>query len=506
MRFAYRRLWDSLGRTFLLALSSAICTGAQAQSETPLSAASRALQSIDIAVGEGRGLEGNPRIVGGTEAREGQWPSMVVLFRKTGDTRAEQGCGGSVIDRRWVVSAAHCFGETESDPRRIATSYFAVENTVDLQRGGRRLAVSRIIVHPDYTRDPNGPSDVALLELTDDAHSPRQALAAGPRASAFLQPAAIATAVGFGGTKAVSVNEISSPNYAALQQFSTRLLQVDVPIVAPEKCKGTYPKLHADGQFCAGYDEGGKDSCQGDSGGPIYMHDKVRRFVQIGIVSYGKGCAQPNAWGVYTYVGYFRDWIRGYVPNAVFEGDAPAAQPGPVVAGAGSPALQQIVVQQPPAPPSQFAQVTVEVLPGNVVRFDQLIRIRVTSSIAGRLLVFNREENGQAVLVFPSRASRAAQAGRQLETIKAGETIVLPSAGSGFQLRAGPPAGENNVIAVVLPEGARTADIAERYGNLSPIADLDRVFVDLAQQTKDIRVDDGKSDRAVGQRSYRIVP
>ena len=50
---------------------------------------------------------------------------------------------------------------------------------------------------------------------------------------------------------------------------------------------------------CAGVEAGGKDSCQGDSGGPIVDSSTTL----VGLVSWGEGCAEAGAPGVYTRVG-----------------------------------------------------------------------------------------------------------------------------------------------------------------------------------------------------------
>lgn len=57
--------------------------------------------------------------------------------------------------------------------------------------------------------------------------------------------------------------------------------------------------------LCAGYTSGGKDACQGDSGGPL-----VSGSTQVGIVSWGRGCAAANYPGVYASVASLRSWIQ----------------------------------------------------------------------------------------------------------------------------------------------------------------------------------------------------
>ncbi|WP_407700718.1 trypsin-like serine protease [Streptomyces endophyticus] len=67
--------------------------------------------------------------------------------------------------------------------------------------------------------------------------------------------------------------------------------------------------------LCAGYKQGGKDACQGDSGGPLMQPiwsptSHKTYFYQIGVVSYGKNCAEANFPGVYSRVTHFIPWIE----------------------------------------------------------------------------------------------------------------------------------------------------------------------------------------------------
>lgn len=103
---------------------------------------------------------------------------------------------------------------------------------------------------------------------------------------------------------------------------SNVLQELQLPILDNSECKEQYKvqgKLLSDAQFgdaviCAGVLTGGKDSCQGDSGGPMTMPifdaNCGFRYYQIGIVSYGLGCARTDTPGVYARIQHFVDWIQ----------------------------------------------------------------------------------------------------------------------------------------------------------------------------------------------------
>ncbi|CAD1474762.1 unnamed protein product, partial [Heterotrigona itama] len=89
----------------------------------------------------------------------------------------------------------------------------------------------------------------------------------------------------------------------------TYLRSVNLPLIPPESCPvpGVDDKVH----LCAGMlEEGGRDACQGDSGGPLLCNNK-----QIGIISWGKGCARPNSPGVYSRVDLYLSWLNETILN-----------------------------------------------------------------------------------------------------------------------------------------------------------------------------------------------
>ena len=82
-----------------------------------------------------------------------------------------------------------------------------------------------------------------------------------------------------------------------------------MPLVGLETCRRALaPRPVSDHMFCAGFRAGGRDTCQGDSGGP-YMIAVEGRWHLLGVISWGRGCALPNRYGVYMNVGFYHNWI-----------------------------------------------------------------------------------------------------------------------------------------------------------------------------------------------------
>ncbi|XP_069744643.1 transmembrane protease serine 7 isoform X4 [Narcine bancroftii] len=243
----------------------------------------------------GNKMQHQSRIVGGSNAQDGEWPWQVSLLFS-----GSPYCGASLITKQWLLSAAHCFqGEKMSDPR----SWIAHLGMHTQGNARFKSELKRILVH-EYYNGRNYDYDISLLKLKTPWPD-RSTLTIQPicvPSLAQIIPNGERCWVTGWGQKQEKDN--SDP---------TVLQQAEVEIINQSLCRSTYG-LITPRMLCAGLLSGEKDACRGDSGGPLSCQEKVGgRWFLTGIVSWGHGCGRPNFPGVYTRVSKFAAWIQQHV-------------------------------------------------------------------------------------------------------------------------------------------------------------------------------------------------
>ncbi|KAG1650943.1 Serine proteinase stubble [Nymphon striatum] len=240
------------------------------------------------------------KVVGGSQANPGQYPWVVsIRLQANALLNPVHFCGGVIIGRKWILTAAHCIARYKSSrfTIRVGSFYRSNDNDPLLED----FKVKKIILHPSYTY-PNYYNDIAIMKLD------RSITYKGSHVLPICLPPHESDYVG--------VNAIVA-GWGWLDEDRNKLMQpntlhhVVLPVRDHATCQGFYTKRRITllrTQLCAGFKEGGKDSCQGDSGGPLLWEENGQTYV-IGIVSAGIGCARPKLPGLYTKVSHYRTWI-----------------------------------------------------------------------------------------------------------------------------------------------------------------------------------------------------
>ena len=240
----------------------------------------------------GRGTNSVNKIVGGVAAKTGDW-GWQVGFKAFGSLI----CGGSVINRNWVVTAAHCivYGD-------IASYYSVDVGFTDRSRPNswsitRKL--SKVISHPSYD-ERKLINDIALAKMDSPVNF--------DTVNYHITPACIPD-----GNEDYAGRTGYVTGFGTLfsgGSVSSKLRQVDVPVKSASFCENRfkYNNINSRTQVCAGESGLGRDTCQGDSGGPLVVKSQVDgRWHLVGLTSYGPNpCGEG---GVYTRLSGFQNWI-----------------------------------------------------------------------------------------------------------------------------------------------------------------------------------------------------
>jgi secreted trypsin-like serine protease len=275
-----------------------------------------------------------PQIMGGYEAPAGAWPWMTALLDANNSNNYQaQYCGGVLIAANWVLTAGHCVEGLSAGDIDVAVGVHDLATW-----SGTRIAVKRIVLHPNYVdynaNDKNSlANDLALLELNSTSGQTPITIYSGASVQGFDSRllGQTTTLAGWG-----------LADTATTWYYPSKLQQVNLPVVTDSYCNNPYGVTLTDSQVCAGYSVA-KDACRGDSGGPM-MFQVDGQWAHVGLVSYGADCEEYGGkYGVYTRTSAYVDFIKQYVPKAKFTA---GATPSPTTTPQSLPWLMLLLHQE----------------------------------------------------------------------------------------------------------------------------------------------------------------
>ncbi|CAG0878650.1 unnamed protein product [Darwinula stevensoni] len=258
------------------------------------------------------------KIFGGRKTQPGQFPWAVLLAYPSmfgGAGAATFDCGGTLISKRHVLTAAHCVIDRSLRLKNIAFVRVGEHDvSKEGESGHRDIRVRRAIPHPDYVGPPNFYNDIAIIVLQDeltfsDHIAPICMPVLGDRE--LLDRNAPLKVIGWGSTEKSS-------------RGSEVLLQADVPVADDATCATGYQEFGIvfDGemQLCAGGQQG-TDTCAGDSGGAAMFllsglpPPATPKFVLGGVTSIGSTQCGTGLPGLYTRVQHYLPWITNNIQS-----------------------------------------------------------------------------------------------------------------------------------------------------------------------------------------------
>uniref|UniRef100_A0A182M071 Peptidase S1 domain-containing protein n=1 Tax=Anopheles culicifacies TaxID=139723 RepID=A0A182M071_9DIPT len=244
-------------------------------------------------------------IVNGATSKDGYWPWHVALFRN--DARSfYYACGGTILDQRTVLTAAHCLTTSNGIIERQRLVVQVGRNRLSLaSKRSQELDVSQLIIHPGFN-ERSIQHNIALIKLATDITY-----------TDYIQPICLwdrgedqtaivgswGTVVGFG------IDETNNP--------SDTLREARIPVVNAITCIEHNRELFAtqltSEMICAG-NRDGVGPCNGDAGSGLFFNINDVWYIR-GLVSFTQPrqdalICDTKEYNVFTDVAKYLKWIE----------------------------------------------------------------------------------------------------------------------------------------------------------------------------------------------------